>query len=172
MFPKVNKILEYFLKNPTTTIHLRELARKTDFSSSGCLKSLKLLVKEGFIKEHKTRAISNYKANLSLKFLQFKKIYNIYSLYDSSLIDFLKEKYQFPEAIIIFGSYSKGEDTEKSDIDIVIITGLEKDLDFSSFEKKLQRKINILELKNLKKAKREFINNLVNGVVLEGAIQI
>ena len=95
-----------------------------------------------------------------------------YSLYDSGLIDFLKEKYQFPETIIIFGSYSKGEDTEKSDIDIAVITRLEKNLDFSLFEKKLQRKINLLELKNLEKAKKEFINNLINGIVLDGVIQI
>jgi len=46
MFPEVNVILEYFLKNPTTTIHLRELARKTNFSSAGCSKSLKSLLKK------------------------------------------------------------------------------------------------------------------------------
>jgi len=172
MFPKVNKILEYFLKNPLTTIHLRELARKTNFSSSGCLKSLKILVKKEFIKEHKTRAISNYKANLDSKFLQLKKIYNIYSLYDSGLIDFLEKKYQFPEAIIVFGSYSQGEDNEKSDIDIAIITKLEENLDFSLFEKKLQRKINLLEFKNLKRVKKEFLNNLINGIILKGVIQI
>jgi len=172
MFPEVNTILEYFLKNPTTTIHLRELARKTNFSSAGCSKSLKSLLKKGVIECHKTKAVSNYKATLNSKFLQLKKIYNIYSLYDSGLIDFLKEKYQFPETIIIFGSYSKGEDTEKSDIDIAVITRLEKNLDFSLFEKKLQRKINLLELKNLEKAKKEFINNLINGIVLDGVIQI
>ena len=172
MFPEVNKVLEFFLKNPITTIHLRELARRIDFSSAGCLKSLRLLVKKNFVEEHKTKAISNYKAKISSKFIQLKKIYNIYSLYDSGLIDFLKEKYEFPEAIILFGSYSRGEDTEKSDIDIVIITSLKKNLDISKFEEKLERKINILELKNLKKAEKEFINNLINGIVLEGVFEL
>ena len=172
MFPEVNKILEYFLKNPNTTIHLRELARNTGFSSAGSSKSLKLLVKKGFVEEHKTKAVSNYKAKLTSKFIQLKKIYNLHSLYGSGLVDFLKEKYQFPETIILFGSYSKGEDTEKSDIDLAIISPSEKSLDLSKFENILERKINLLEFKNLKKAEKKFINNIINGIVLEGVFEI
>ncbi len=172
MFPEVNKALEFFFKNPTTTIHLRELGRQIGFSSAGASKSLKNLAKQNLVEEQKTKAVSNYKAKLTPQFIQLKKIYNLYSLYNSKLVDFLKKEYEFPDSIIIFGSYARGEDSEKSDIDIVVITRLEKSLNLSQFEKKLQRKINILELKNLKKAKKEFINNLINGIVLEGVLQI
>jgi len=172
MLPEVNKVLDYFLKNPTTTIHLRELARKISFSPAGCLKSLRKLVKEGFIEENKTKAISNYKAKLSKKFLQLKIVYNFNSLYDSGLVDFLEKTYEFPDAIVLFGSYVRAEDIEQSDIDIAVMTKLEKSLKLSQFERKLQRKINILELKDLKKAKKEFVNNLINGIVLKGVLEI
>ncbi len=172
MFPQVNKILEFFLKNPTTTIYLRELARRTGFSPAGCLKALKNLKKQNLIEGKKIKAISNYNAKLTPKFLQIKKTYNTYSLYDSGLIDFLKKNYEYPDAIILFGSYTRGEDTEKSDIDIAIITRIEKTPSLTKYEKTLQRKINIIELKNLKKSSKEFINSLINGIILEGVLKL
>ena len=172
MFPVVNDVMEYFLRNPTTTIHIRELARRTGVTPSGCLKALGKLVKRGFVEEHKTTAVSNYRANPTTQFVRLKKVFNIYSIFDSGLVDYLKQEYEFPEAIIVFGSYAKGEDTEQSDIDIAIITQHEKSLDFRKYESILQRKINILELPNLKDSKKEFINNLINGIVLEGVLKL
>ncbi|HKZ42808.1 MAG TPA: nucleotidyltransferase domain-containing protein, partial [Candidatus Hodarchaeales archaeon] len=70
-----------------------------------------------------------------------------------------------------FGSYTQGNDTEKSDIDLAIVTSLEKTPDLSKFEKVLMRKINILEL-DISKAKKEFLNNLANGIVLHGYLTL
>ena len=75
------------------------------------------------------------------KFIRMKRIYNLNSLYLAGLVDFLVKEYNNPEAIICFGSYSKGEDFEKSDIDIAIINGKEKDIALEKFEKNLGRKI-------------------------------
>jgi len=44
----------------------------------------------------------------------------------SGLIALLKDKYEEPEAIVVFGSYARGEDTSESDIDIAVVTKKKK----------------------------------------------
>ena len=57
---------------------------------------------------------------------------------ESGLLDFLVDNF-FPDAIVLFGSASRGEDTEKSDIDLFLVAEREE-IELSGFEKKLKRK--------------------------------
>ena len=92
-------------------------------------------------------------------------------IYESKLIDFLYEK--FPEAtIILFGSYSYGEDTINSDIDIAIIGTKEKDINLTEFEKKLEHNISINFYDNLHKINKHLRNNILNGIILKGGIEL
>lgn len=171
MFPEVNKILDYFLKNPTQSIHLRELARQTGFSPAGALKAAKKLVKSGLVSEKKGTVVTHYKANADNPLWRpLKRAYNYYSLFESGLVAALNKEYGEPVAIVLFGSYAKGEDIETSDVDIAVITtdGIESDT--KKFEKILCRKINIIEV-DLTSMKKEFRNNLINGAVLSGYLQ-
>jgi len=173
MFTEMNnKILQFFFRNPSKTFHLRDLARQTKLSPAGALKSLRRLEERQLVIREKTIATDNFKANLESKeFRNLKWIYNVYSMKNSGLDDFLNEKYGFPEAIVLFGSYSKGEDLETSDIDLAIITKKEISLDLSKFEKVLERKISVHEI-SLEKISKEFLNNLINGVVIRGYLKI
>ncbi len=89
----------------------------------------------------------------------------------SGLIEYLDEKYNTPSAIILLGSYSRGEDTAKSDIDIAVITTREIKLDLSKFEGTFKRKIQIHEIQT-KRVSKNFLNNLANGIVLKGYLEI
>ena len=100
-----------------------------------------------------------------------KRLYNIYSLYDTGLIDFIKKYFEMPQAIILFGSYCDGTDMEKSDIDLAIISKKRDIPDFKRFEAKLARKVNI-HLIDIGKAEKEFKNSLANGITLEGFVEI
>lgn len=172
MFPQVNRLLGFFLKNPTISIHLRELARQTDYSPAGARKALRKLLQEGFVKESSTKVVTNYNANTDAPlWLPLKRSYNLYTLYDAGLVDALVESYDAPAGIVLFGSYARGEDVEKSDIDIAIITKNEKGFDATKFEKVLARKINIMEV-TISAAKKEFLNNLANGIVLHGYLTL
>lgn len=172
MFPEVNAVVEWFLKNPTKTAHIREIARLTGFSPAGVLKALKKLIKQDLVIETRTKAVTNFQANReSSKWVPLKKAYNFYNLYASGLVEALVNMYEEPEAIVLFGSYAHGMDTEKSDIDIAIVTSIEKTADLSKFEKVLMRKINIIEL-DISKAKKEFLNNLANGIGLHGYLTL
>jgi len=62
--------------------------------------------------------------------------------------------------------------TIKSDIDIAIIGGSEKDLRLEIFEKLLERKIIINYYKSFKEIRNELLNNILNGITLKGAVDL
>lgn len=165
------KVMEVFFKNPTKGFHIRELARITGLSATGIIKIVKKLKKEGLLISKKEKIVEEVKPTFNDKFYLIKRLYNLYSLYESGLIFYLRKFYEEPKAIILFGSYSKGLDTEKSDIDICIITNKKDIPDLTNSEKLLNRKINIInsEIDNMKK---EFKNSLTNGIVIEGYIEL
>jgi len=86
----------------------------------------KELKEEGILTTQKIGNIVFYTANRgNEKFTIEKKLFNLKSLYDSGLVDFLRFDLSNPP-IIVFGSYANGEDTEKSDIDLYIETPSKK----------------------------------------------
>ena len=104
------------------------------------LKDVDSLKKEGLVFVNKTKALTKVKANMENKgFTRMKRLSNLESIYTSGFVDYLLKELR-PLAIICFGSYSRGEDFEKSDLDIAIIKGLQKNLEVGKFEKKLGEK--------------------------------
>ena len=73
-----------------------------------------------------------------------------------------------PKFISLIGSYSRGEDIENSDIDIIIDSGKKKVIDLRNFEKKFGRKIHLIIMPQ--KVSDEFFNNLINGIVVYGVL--
>lgn len=161
------KLLKIFLDNPTENFRLRELARLSKISPPSVMDYLEEFEKEGLIKKYKRRNIPFYQAiRENEKFVLYKKLSILYELNVSGLVGFLWDKL-FPEAIILYGSYAKGESIENSDIDIFII-GKEKEIDLENFEKKLGKKIHLFFESNPKNIPKELKNNLINGIILKG----
>lgn len=165
------KIMEIFFSYPEKKFHMREIERMTKLSLPGVRDNLKKLEKENLVISSQNKIMKNYFALRSDKFTALKRSYNLYSLFTSGFIDFLRNIYEEPEAIILFGSYSKGEDNSTSDIDIAVISRKELEPNVSKFEKILKRRINIMET-NLKKSEPEFLNSLTNGIVLYGFLRV
>jgi predicted nucleotidyltransferase len=165
------KVMKLFFDNPEKKFHIREIARQTGLSAPGVLKIVKKLKEESLLVSERENVVENVKASRNEKFLQLKKANNILSLFESGLIDSLRDNYEEPEAIVVFGSYSKGEDISQSDIDIAVVTKKEAQLDLKGFEKYLRRKIRIYEIQ-ISDAEKEFLNNLANGTVVYGFLRI
>ena len=94
---------------------------------------------------------------------------NLMNLKESGLIEELEGKIT-PDAIIVFGSYAKGEDTETSDIDLFLMAQ-EKYLNLARYEKRLQRKIQLFFSEDIHKLPKELQNNIINGMVVSGFIR-
>jgi len=129
------------------------------------------LEKESLLFSKKEGMVKNVYALKNDKFVNLKRAYNIYSIFTSGLLDFLRETYEEPEAIVLFGSYAKGDDISISDIDIAVVTARAIGPKLSRFEKVLGRHIKIYEI-TIAKAEKEFLNNLANGIVLQGYLKV
>lgn len=172
MFKKYNKynLLRVFLFNSTESFRIRELSRKINLAPQSIMNYLKELEKEGLITIYKKEGIPFYQAQRdSPQFKRYQRISIQYELYSSGLIDFLWEKTN-PEAIILYGSYLKGDAIESSDIDLFLVCPQEE-IDLSHYEKKIGKQIHLL-MNPLKKIPDELKKNLINGIILEGYLNI
>lgn len=165
------KILKLFFNRPNSVMYIREIARLIGLHPNTVLKDVKILVKENILIQNKKKIITELQANLeSSKYVFYKRLYNIESIFDSDLLGYLIDKYNSPDTIVLYGSYSLGEDNEKGDIDIAVITKRRLNLDYSRFEKRLKRNVHIVEIKeNINKGLK---NNIRNGVILYGRLSI
>ncbi len=163
-------MMQHFFTYPTTRFHVRELSRVLRVSTTVILSTLKKLQRDGIIVVERGPVLTTMKANTdNVQFTRLKRVNNLESFCESGLVDYLISEFHRPRAIVCFGSYSRGDDTESSDIDIAIIDGKEIEVNLNEFEKKLKRLISI-HVVDLKRISNEFRANLSNGIVLDGAL--
>lgn len=167
-----NQIKEFFFLTPTIKLRVRQIERELKLPLPSVIRYTKELEKENILKIEKISNITLYSADrTSISYLLEKRLFNIKQLYTLKLIKHLIEEYNNP-TIVLFGSYSKGEDIENSDIDIYIETPI-KVKDLSQFEKILKRNIQIFQHKNIKEiTNKNLINNIINGVTLNKFLEV
>ena len=107
----------------------------------------------------------NYKA------MQLKRVENLKQIYESNLADFLEDEFKGGTAIL-FGSYSRGDDTPESDVDIAVVGIKNKSLNLEKFETILKRKININFYSSFKKIHAHLKNNILNGIILSWSVEL
>jgi len=166
-------IKEYFLINPTAKLRVREIERTLNLPLPSVIRYCKELEKERILITLKIGNITFYTANRSNdKFLLEKKLHNIKLIYESGLIEYLKQELSNP-AIVLFGSFAKGEDTEESDIDLYIETPSKKKITLKKFEIFLKRDIQVFQHKNIKEISNPHLaNNVINGITLNNYIEV
>ena len=91
-------------------------------------------------------------------------------MHQSGLISYIYDSC-LPNVIILFGSASKGEDLDESDIDLFVLSR-EKKLDFTKYEKLLNREIALFFEENFSKLSPELKNNILNGIILKGYLKV
>ena len=167
------KIREHFFINPTAKLRVREIEKRLKLPLPSVIRYCKELKEEDILTTIKTGNVVFYTGNRgSENFLLEKKLFNIKSLYVSGLIEFLKIELSNP-VILVFGSYSKGEDIENSDIDLYIETPSKKEINLDKFEKILERKIQSFRHKSISEIRnKELADNIINGIVLNGFIEV
>ena len=164
------KILRELFNKPSYKFHIRELARITKLNPNTIINIAKKLEKQRLVKNEPKKHLTEISLNFENKETTWKKrVFNLSQIYSSGVIEFLVKKYS-PVSISLIGSYSRGEDIEKSDIDIVLITGKKEIADLSEFDKILGKRIHLLTAKT-SDISDEFFNNLINGIVLYGAVK-
>ena len=173
MLEKYNryKILKIFMDSPTENLRLREISKLAKVSPPSVMNYLKEFEKENLVKRKIKNGIPFYTASRDEpNFSLYKKLGIIFELNKSGLVDYIWEKLS-PEAIVLFGSYARGESVEGSDVDLFIL-GKESRLEIGEFEKKLNKRVHIIFKESLKDIAKELRNNILNGIILKGYIEV
>ena len=166
------------MDRPHTWFHVREIAKLSKLSPTTASVYLEEFRKNELLERKRERNHILYRANSQNKaYLDLKLYHNTKKIRDSGLMDFLNEELNYPQAIILFGSFRKAENTTKSDVDIFILSPVKKELKLNPFEKKIGHRIQLFthskeEFNTMKKSNKELVNNIVNGIVLEGFLEI
>lgn len=170
-------ILKYFFEDPTGEFHIRELGRLTKLNHMTVRAYLNKFVKQDLISRKKSKLYISYSANISnKKFLNLKLYYNLEKLRESKIIEDLESTYDYP-VVVLFGSYATTTNTKDSDIDLFILTDIQKYFSLEKYEKVLNRKVSIhkfteKEFQNIKIKNPELLNNIINGIGLSGKLEV
>lgn len=169
-----NGILRILFINSGNPLNAHTIAQFLKVSQPAVSKALPILEKESLIivkKDARSKRLSIEINREDHQIIWLKRADNLRQIYETGLVQFLYDN--MPQAtIILFGSYSSGEDTIKSDIDLATINIKYKELDFKKFEQILERKIIVNSYESFKKIDKHLLNNILSGIVLKGAIDL
>jgi len=161
-----NSIFRLICIKAGTGMNQRSIAKALKVSPTAVAKALPALEKENLvtINKNKTMNLNTVELNRE-KATALKRTENLKQIYGSGLAEYLEDT--FPGCtIILFGSYSLGEDTIDSDIDIAIIGSKAKSISLAAFEKLLERTIYIHYYPDINKINKNLKENIMNGITL------
>ena len=165
------RTLEQFFDSPRKAFLVRELSRSTKLAQTAVRLHLKALLTDGLIVREKAGPYPAFKASRESPLFKLLKAQNtVLRLLRSGAVERI-EKAAYPTCIVLFGSASRGEDIETSDIDL-FVQAKRKPVELTPFERALKRKINTLFEPDLRTVSSELRNNLANGAVLSGYLKV
>ncbi len=164
------RLARVFFDYPTTGFLLRELSKITGLGLPSIKLHIKRLEELGIVEKRKDKPYPRYYATRNEIFKFYKLSDLLIRLKETGLIDFLVENF-LPDVIVLFGSAARGEDIEKSDIDIFLVAEREN-VELEKFERELKRRIELHFAKSLKELPHELLNSIINGIVLYGFLEV
>jgi len=161
------KIIEYLIQKPGKEFLSKEIQVATKMSKAGANFALNDLVKTRLVNREKKGKTYLYTINDENSVVkQLKVLRTIMNL--MPLIEKIKRK---SSKIILYGSASRGENTEDSDIDLFIVTNLTQEIERVALGKYYLNKIQLIIRTPLKYIEMEktdpiFYREIERGIVL------
>ncbi|MFH1500430.1 MAG: nucleotidyltransferase domain-containing protein [archaeon] len=173
-----NKIAEVLFKYPEKEFSLSDLAKEAGVAKANIGKILEEFQNAGLITIEKLSKIWRIRANQKdWLYIRSKIVHNLNLIYRTGLVEFLVDYFKNPKAIVLFGSFRKGEDLSNSDIDIAIESDESEAYkiiflkELAEFENIFGRKIQI-HLFNRESIDIGVFNNIANGILLWGFLEV
>ncbi len=171
------KTLLWFFSFPNTEMSLNDLSEQLKISKTTANRIVTQLVNENFLKVKVLGKIWRISCNQNHIYNYSRKIsFNLNMVYSSGIIEKIHELIGNPRAIVLFGSYRKGDDTEKSDIDIAVEVLDNKEVRIEElgvipqFGYRENVAVN-LHIFSRNKIDLNLFANIANGIVLEGFLE-
>jgi len=155
-------------------LNQREIAKILGVSATAVAKALVLLVEDKVVVMEKFGKMNLIEVELnrdSDRVIEMKMVENLKMIYESEMVGFLEDA--FPgAAVILFGSYARGEDDVRSDVDIAVVGCKEKMLDLEKFDEFFEREVRVNFYDSFGGIDKYLRSNLFNGVVLAGSVEV
>jgi predicted nucleotidyltransferase len=161
------KILWFLIQHPGKEYLEKEIQKATKISKAGVNFALKNLLRAKSAQRQKRGKIAFYTVNYTHPVIkQLKVLKNILEV--NSILEKLKPK---SEKVILYGSCSRGEDTEKSDLDLFIVTNSEEEISNLINKWRSERKFQVVIRSPLKYVEMQsdeptFYREVHQGIVL------
>ncbi|MBU3907154.1 MAG: nucleotidyltransferase domain-containing protein [Nanoarchaeota archaeon] len=168
------EILRLLFIRAGSSINARQIAKNLEVSPPAISKALPRLEEEYMIKFKKDKESKRTSIELNRdnhKIMQLKRVDNLKQIYESGFADFIEKEFA-GATIVLFGSYSRGEDTLTSDIDIAVIGRKEKEIELTKYEKTLEREIRINFYPSFREIHKNLKENILNGIILVGGVEL
>ena len=166
---KREEVLRFLCSKPSEEFNISEISELTGISKPYISEELDYLEEQGVVKirRRSNQKIAGFNREND-EALNLKRLVNLNEFYSSGILSKVVEEYQYPEAIVLFGSFADGEDTEKSDVDLAIIT--DKELSLKGLEV-MNRSVNIVEFTE-DSILPEMLESLANGITVYGHLEV
>lgn len=159
---KIFNNLSPFIEDCYREIAVREYSRIMNITAPTASKLLKYYEKENLLKKRQYRNYLLFRANRESEILKdISKTYWKQQL--KKIIEKINEEFHYP-TIILFGSLTKLETKSNSDIDLVILSKINKKINL----KYKNRKIQLFIFHSLDKINKELKSNILNGYLIQG----
>lgn len=172
------KVLFWFFSFPNKEFSLNNLASKLKIAKNTAREVVKILVGEDFLKIETIGRLWRISCNQDHLYNYSRKIsYNLIMIYESGIIQEIHKHIPNPKAIVLFGSHRKGDDIDKSDIDIAveIIGNQQMQIKQIGVFPKFGFRENVpvnLHIFSRNHIDINMFSNIANGIVLEGFLEV
>lgn len=172
-----DKTLAWFYAYPDTDFTLNELMRDVGMAKTTAKTIVLGLEKIGFLTRQLLGKVWRLRANPQHEFFVTKKIpFNLQMVYESGILAWIATQFPGARAVVLFGSYRKGDDTEASDVDIAVELLDNKDLAITPVIVKRLGYRNDVTM-NVHSFSRNKIDlnvfaSIANGIVLQGFLEV
>jgi hypothetical protein len=172
------KCIQWFFAYPDRDIGLTYLAEMIGVAKTTARKIVLKLIEEGFLFKEELGKVWRISCNKNHPYNHSVKIaFNLELAYQSGILPEIYKIVPNARAIILFGSYRKGDDTEKSDIDIAAEVIGNEDLRIIQlgilpqigYRKNVAVNLHVF---SRNKIDLNLFSNIINGIILEGFLEV
>ncbi len=164
-------VLEFFLKQPSASIHVNELARRLGIGPSTAKAYLDEYASKGILSTERVANSRFFKLDGSSALVrELKKSFVLSELSEKKIVEKIRQENPGATSIILYGSRASGEYDEKSDYDFLVFSR-DKALPKKAFENlNAETNATVLSLEEWRRKEKNFKESVAkNCIVLFGA---
>ncbi len=168
------KVIDKITSEPNKSFSVRGLAKELNISSASSKSALDYMKEKQLVHLKIIGRTYQYNADLNNSLCrQWKILFNLDEITDSKIVENFIKKFENIYSILLYGSYAKGTNDPKSDIDLLVIVQKYKKINLNFVNNlKKEANISILSFKEWKtkaKTNKVFYENIIyDSIVLYG----